>query len=537
MDISQKFVNTFKKKDYKKAYKLFNKWNADTQSKNIDNYEEYVKISTEIFNNLDKYTEEELVHKANVAANMMQTFYVENLCLLALIKNPKNPEIFYIWAKFALAYDYLWEAKDVIEQVFDLDPPEDKTKYLRLYARILSEIYTNKELEETDKAKYKKIILEQWESAIKLEPDNVENYLGLTLYYTLDYNDTDNDALMKAWDKVIELEPENGWFYSARAEGKSLIGDYNGAIEDYKKAIELGDIDYTTYRELANNYAYNNRKEKALELYQNAVNEHENNPELQKEMYIGLAAVNVWLFNYAKAEEIYTQLIEKYPDDLRLYSMRADIRYYTKKYEQGIEDADFVLSRNDPDYITTNLSKSNCLYELKRHEEAIKCCDIVIEAYPDYYAPYVNKCLSLYDMQKYEEALDFIKKAIELNPDYSDGWAQSGCIKFYLKDFEGAFKDVDKALEIDPKNLHANRIKGSFYYILGDTEKALNEINLAIEINKGLSYSAEEQYFLRHKIYKQQGKDAEAQADYDKTFELNPNFDVEEFEKSLKLDD
>ncbi len=533
MNTKAQFKKAFTNKDYKNAYQLFIRYNK-AQSETIENFDEYLKTSTEIYNNIDNYSEEEILKKAKVAANMMQFFLVQNLCLLALIKNPKNSEIFYIWAKYALEDDYLWEAKGVIEQTFELDRPEHPEKYLQLAAKVLYELYTYGNLTNKQKPIFKKRILEYIKKAIKFTPNDIENYLLLTKYYALDYPDTDNNKIIKAWNKIIKLEPKNGWFYSSRAGIKSLTGDYKGAITDYKKAIKYGDRDYMTYRELVNNYYWDKQPTKALTLYKNAVKEYENNPEMQKEMLIGLAAVYEWQYDIQKSEEIYTSLIEKYPDELRIYALRADTRTRLKNYEGGIADADFVLSKNNPDYVCTYLSKGNCLEKLKRHEEAIECCDKVIEACPEYFAAYVNKSLSLCSLDKFDKALECVEKSIELNKDYSDSYIQRGYIKFYMKDYEGAFKDIDKGLKVDKSNLHAHRIKAFFYYILGDIKKALKYINIAIEINKNSFYQAED-YFLRHKIYKQLGKDKKAKQDYEKTFELKPDFDIEEFEKSLKL--
>lgn len=532
MDKKKQFHKAFANKDYKNAYLNFIQFNKE-QSETIENFDEYLKISTGIFDNLDKYSEEELIKKARQAANMMQNFLVQTLCLLALMKNPKNPEIFYIWAKFALEYDYLWEAEGVIIQTFDLEKPEHPEKYLQLAAKVLFELYNYEDLNKKQKNILKKMILEYIKSAKKSAPNDIETYRLLIKYYTLDFSDAD-EKIIKIWNKIIKLEPDNGWFYSSRGGIKRQMNNYKGAIADYKKAIKYGDRDYMTYRELAEIYYFNNQAQKALKLYQNAIKEYENNPEMQKEMLIGLATVYQWQMKFKKAEEIYTSIIEKFPDDIRIYTMRADVRLYTENYEGGVSDADFVLSKNNPDYTLTYLSKANCLDKLKKHEEAIVCCDKVIEVYPDYFGAYLNKSLSLCNLEQYDKALECIEKAIELNKDYSDGYVQRGYVKFYMKDYDGAFKDIDKGLKVDKTNFHAHRIKAFFYYILGDIKKALKHINIALEVNKNTPYQIQE-YFLRHKIYKQLGKDKKAQQDYDKTFELEPDFDIDEFEKTLKI--
>ncbi len=534
IDNQDLFQQDFKNKNYKSAYENFIKWNK-LQADKIENFEKYLKISNDIYQNLEQYTEDELLKKASVAANMMQYFFVQNLCLLILIKNPECLESLYIWAKYALEDEYYWEAYNTIEQVFEYDKPDkDAGKYLRLAAEIYSKIYLYEQLNENDKILCKERILKYLTNASELEPDNIENYIALTRFYSLDFQNADNATIIKLWNKIIKMEPENSWFYSSRASVKSLVKDYKGAISDYKKAIKHGDIDYMTYRELANNYHWNKQTEKAKKLYQIAIKEYENNPEMQTEMIIGLAAVNEWQRNYIEAEKIYLELLNKYPNNLRIRALLADVQYWTQNYEQGVKNVDIILAENNPDYTTMYLTKAICLDKLKRFNEAIECCDKVIEEYPDYFASYVDKCLALCSLEKYEEALIYIQKAIELNPDYSDSWVQLGYVQFYLKDYENAFKNIDKGLDINSDNLYANRIKAFFYYLLDDMKNALSNINSALGINKGISYEAEELY-LRHLIYKKLGKEKMSKSDYNKTFEINPNFDIKDFESKLKL--
>jgi len=60
----------------------------------------------------------------------------------------------------------------------------------------------------------------------------------------------DYDGAIENFNKVIELDPKNAKAYAGRGNAKGIFGDNKGAIQDYNKAIELNP-----------NYAdaYNNR--------------------------------------------------------------------------------------------------------------------------------------------------------------------------------------------------------------------------------------------------------------------------------------
>ena len=64
-----KFKKFFNEKNYEKAYQSYLKSYTKHPEKH-EKYESWLDEVTEIYNNLDKYTEKELLHKTNVAANM-----------------------------------------------------------------------------------------------------------------------------------------------------------------------------------------------------------------------------------------------------------------------------------------------------------------------------------------------------------------------------------------------------------------------------------------------------------------------------------
>jgi tetratricopeptide (TPR) repeat protein len=49
------------------------------------------------------------------------------------------------------------------------------------------------------------------------------------------------------YSKAIELDPKDAATYSSRGIAKSDIQDYQGTISDYSKAIELDPKDAATY--------------------------------------------------------------------------------------------------------------------------------------------------------------------------------------------------------------------------------------------------------------------------------------------------
>ena len=71
--------------------------------------------------------------------------------------------------------------------------------------------------------------------AIKIEPNDARYYISRgTFRGTKNYEDAIED-----YTKAIEIEPDNVFAYRLRGDSKCKLGDYQGAIDDYTKAIEI----------------------------------------------------------------------------------------------------------------------------------------------------------------------------------------------------------------------------------------------------------------------------------------------------------
>ena len=62
-------------------------------------------------------------------------------------------------------------------------------------------------------------------------------------------------------DKAIEIDPSNAFGYLERGRAKEKLEDYQGAIDDYTKAIEIRDDDfyhenYTDTKQVLEEYHY-----------------------------------------------------------------------------------------------------------------------------------------------------------------------------------------------------------------------------------------------------------------------------------------
>ncbi len=119
-------------------------------------------------------------------------------------------------------------------------------------------------------------------------------------------------------------------------------------------------------------------------------------------------------------------------------------------YEKAIDKC-YECIRLKPKYIPAWNNKGNALYDLSKHEDAIKCYDKAIEIDANYFYTWNNKGNALHNLCKYQDAIKCYDKAIEIKPDYTDAGYNRACSKVKDNDTENGLAHLKNAIEIDKK--------------------------------------------------------------------------------------
>ena len=136
-------------------------------------------------------------------------------------------------------------------------------------------------------------------------------------------------------------------------------------------------------------------------------------------------------------------------------------------------------------------------------------------------------------MHKIEEGLTLAQKAVKIAPEDPTAFIILAWIEMNIGKLKKALKHLDKATELDKNNPDGYKLKTSLYYMLKDYEKALQ--NAAPAIKNALKEDLPDLYYLRSLIYKNLGDEEKSKGDYEKTFELKPDFDIKKANRELKL--
>jgi len=193
------------------------------------------------------------------------------------------------------------------------------------------------------------------------------------------YNRKDYQGAIEYFRKAIELDPKyaNPWNNMGSAYGK--LGDYNKQIECCRKATELDPKFASPWNNMG--YVYNE------------------------------------LGDYNKAIECYRKAIELDP-----------------KYASPWNNMGFSYGK------------------LGNYNKAIECCRKATELDPKFASPWNNMGCAYGELGDYNKEIECCRKAIELDPKFASPWNNMGVAYYRLGNYPKAVECFRKAVELEPGN-------------------------------------------------------------------------------------
>lgn len=168
----------------------------------------------------------------------------------------------------------------------------------------------------------------------------------------------------------------------------------------------------------------------------NETNIDHSQPDLQQVLQDAFMATNQGEF--IKAEGLWTQLIEAYPNEPALWSNRGNIRVSQNKLNDALRDYNqaIELAPNAPD-------------------------------------PYLNRGTALEGLGRWQEAIDSYNEVLKIDSNDPAAYNNRGNAKAGLGEWDQAVKDYAKAFELAPDYAFAQANYALALYQIGETEKSL----------------------------------------------------------------
>lgn len=154
--------------------------------------------------------------------------------------------------------------------------------------------------------------------------------------------------------------------------------------------------------------------------------------------------------DFATAEDYWTELIERFPNDPALWSNRGNVRVSQYKLEAAIADYNQAIELA-PDATDPYLNRGTALEGLGKWEAAISDYDRVLELDPKDAAAYNNRGNAQAGLGAWEAALKDYNKAVELAPDYAFARANYALTLYQIGEKEAAIKNMRNLVRKYPK--------------------------------------------------------------------------------------
>jgi tetratricopeptide (TPR) repeat protein len=254
------------------------------------------------------------------------------------------------------------------------------------------------------------------------------------------------DILMKAkeYNKTVE-DAKLILAFSYYNRGTAYIhkGEYDNAIEDYNKAIEL--------------------KPDFAEAYNNRGNTYSDKGE------------------YDNAIEDYNKAIKLKPDFAVAYNNRGNAYYYKGEYDNAIEDFNKAIELK-PNYALAYYTRGIVYAIINEYDNAIEDYNKAIELMPNYALAYNNRGMAYRNKGEYINAIEDLNKALELKPDFAEAYNNRGIVYAIINADDNAIEDLNKAIELKPDFAEAYNTRGMTYYYKGEYDNAIEDYNKALEL-------------------------------------------------------
>ncbi|RLG44327.1 MAG: hypothetical protein DRN81_04785 [Thermoproteota archaeon] len=228
------------------------------------------------------------------------------------------------------------------------------------------------------------------------------------------------------------------------------LGQYEKAINDFNKAIEIDPSDAVAYTNRGTAYDNLGQYDKAID-------------------------------DYNKAIEINSRYAEA-------YNNRGNVYHKLGQYNKAIQDYNKAIEIN-PNYAKAYNNRGTAYADLNQYQQAMENYNKAIKLNPNYAEAYYNRGITYhYDLGQYDKALKDYNKAIEINPDFVNAYYNRGNIYYDLGQYDRAINDYSKVIELNLHlainlNLAIVYIKrGIAYYNSGQYDKAISDFRRFCEL-------------------------------------------------------
>jgi len=138
---------------------------------------------------------------------------------------------------------------------------------------------------------------------------------------------------------------------------------------------------------------------------------------------------------------------------------------------------------------------------------------------------YERRGFHYYYQRRFDEAIYDYSKVVELKPNDPEGYRMQGQAYLRKGNLESAIYSLNRAIELNPEVASAYGSRAEAYRLKGMAEEAVQDATTAIHLRENERTTANA-YATRAKAYEQLGRTKLSDADFNRSFELDPRYAV-----------
>ncbi|QJB25653.1 tetratricopeptide repeat protein [Limnospira fusiformis] len=267
----------------------------------------------------------------------------------------------------------------------------------------------------------------------------------------------DYEKAIANYRKAIQINANSDWSYHNLGDVLGKINAWDEAIINYRQALTINPNSAWFNFCLANALTKQGNIDEAVTYYQKAIALKPNQKIIQKKLqdidkeYHALAEKCCQENHLEEAIANYQKAIKFNPDSAWYHFGLGKALQYQGKVEDAIAcyRKAIDLNPNIPDF---RHLLGEALTKQEQLEEAISSYKAALELAPTAAHCYRGLGFALYKKGELEPGIDFLKRAIELSPKYLAAYNQLGEALFAHGDFSQAIACYEKSIELNPKS-------------------------------------------------------------------------------------
>jgi len=295
------------------------------------------------------------------------------------------------------------------------------------------------------------------------------------------------------WSDNVSKAPDIARPICNRGYAFGTIGQWNNAIADYSKALEI-DPDYTDA--LSNRggaYGKVGQWDKTIEDCSQAIRIDPNYLKAwfnRGDAYENLRQFDKAILDYSKAigiDSLFT----------KAYSNRGIAYANLGQWDNSITDCSQAI-RIDPKYAQAYYNRGIVYANLGQWDKVIADCSMTIEIDPSYVQAYSNRGAAYGNIGQMDKAIDDYSRAISIAPNYTKAYTNRAIAYGKSGQWDKAIADYSQVIGFEPDNAGAWYNRGVAYGNIGLWDNAITDFTRTIEIDPAFAQA----YYNRNIAYK-----------------------------------